>query len=51
MHKLSNCGGRYGLGEGFSNLTKKKVHDAATKFQKSTTLSFHENVEGYEEAW
>ena len=43
MHKLSNCGGRYGLGEGFSNLTKKKVHDAATKFQKSTTLSFHEN--------
>ena len=30
---------------------KKKVHDAATKFQKKTALSFHENVEGFDEAW
>lgn len=42
---------RYGKREGFSNLPKKKVHDAATKFQRVTDLSIHENVLDYEEDW
>ena len=41
---------RYGLREGFANRKKKQCHDCATRFQKRTPISIHENVEGYEEA-
>lgn len=40
---------RYGLQEGFTNLTLKKVHDVSTKFMDETPINVHENVPAYEE--
>ena len=41
---------RYGKKEGFTNLEKKRVHDAGTRFQQDCPVSVHENVREYEEA-
>lgn len=40
---------RYGLGEGFTNIAKSKVHHAAMKIQQRIAISLHENVPDFEE--
>lgn len=42
---------RYGLKEKWTNVIKKRVHDAAVKLQQRVAVSIHENVVGYEEDW
>ena len=40
---------RYGLREGFKNISLKQLHDAATKFMDVTSVNVHENVPQFEQ--